>query len=156
MSAKASLKLNPAGLEDLRLNYNPEAPQERFKVAGVEAANLSQNERLPSPVQWPAATKPTPIPLNPAPAETDDLSRFHGYDAVVVTWTAAEAAALAALFTPGYLTSAWYDTATMWPLTYRLSPAHKPRSMTLGPTWRVTTTVSVSISHAASARRACS
>jgi hypothetical protein len=109
MSAKPSLKLGRAGLEDLRLNYNPEAPQERFKAAGVEAAQLSQSERLPTAVPWPAATKPTPAPLNPAPAETDDLTKFQGYDAVVVTWTAAEAAALAALFTPGFLTSAWYE-----------------------------------------------
>jgi len=48
-------------------------------------------------------------PRHSAPAETDDLSRFRGYDAVVVTWTSVEAAALAALFTPGYLTSLWYE-----------------------------------------------
>jgi hypothetical protein len=54
------------------------------------------------------------------PAETDDLSRFHGYDAVVVTWTAAEASALAALLTPGHPTSTRYeyrhDIATYIPL----------------------------------------
>ena len=43
------------------------------------------------------------------PAETDDLSKFAGYDAVVITWTAAEAAALAALFTPNHQTSTWYE-----------------------------------------------
>ncbi len=96
-------------VEDLRLNYDPEHPQERFKAAGVEAAFLSENERLPSMVPWPAATKPTPQPLKPAPAETDDLSKFKGYDAVVVTWTSAEAAALAALMTPGYPVSEWYE-----------------------------------------------
>jgi nucleoside phosphorylase len=37
------------------------------------------------------------------------LTRFQGYDAVVVTWTSAEAAALAALFTPDYLPSRWYE-----------------------------------------------
>jgi hypothetical protein len=52
---------------------------------------------------------PTPVPLNPAPAESDDLSRFHGYDAVVVTWTAAEAAALAALLTPNHPVASWYE-----------------------------------------------
>jgi nucleoside phosphorylase len=60
-------------------------------------------------VPWPAGRIPTPAPLHPAPAETDDLSKFLGYDAVVVTWTSAEAASLAALFTPGYPTSAWYE-----------------------------------------------
>jgi hypothetical protein len=63
---------------------------------------------------------PKPAPLAAAPAETADLSRFHGYDAVVVTWTVAEASALAALFTPVYPITAWYeyrhDIATYVPL----------------------------------------
>jgi hypothetical protein len=96
-------------VEDLILNYDPESPSERFRQAGVEAAFLTAAERLPSVVPWPETAKPTAAPLDPAPAETDDLSRFRGYDAVVVTWTAAEAAALAALFTPGHLPSAWYE-----------------------------------------------
>jgi hypothetical protein len=54
------------------------------------------------------------------PAETGDLCRFRDYDAVVVTWTAAVASALAALFTPGHPTSTWYeyrhDIATYIPL----------------------------------------
>jgi hypothetical protein len=96
-------------VEDLRLNYDPEAPQQRFRLAGVQAAFLSEAERLPGMVPWPAATRPTPEPLTPPPAEGDDLSKFKGYDAVVVTWTAAEAAALAALFTPGFKVSQWYE-----------------------------------------------
>lgn len=104
-----SAKTHHLDVEDLRLNYDPESPQERFKSAGVEAAFLSESQRLPSMVPWPAATKPTPEPLTPAPAESADLSRFKGYDAVVVTWTSAEAAALAALFTPGFPVSQWYE-----------------------------------------------
>jgi hypothetical protein len=97
-------------VEDLYLNYNPEQPQQRFKAAHVEAALVATaSERLPSPVPWPASRKPTPAPLPKAPAETDDLTQFRGYDAVVVTWTSAEAAALAALFTPNYPTLAWYE-----------------------------------------------
>jgi hypothetical protein len=61
---------------DVRLNYDPSAPQQRFREAKQ------------------------PIVLTPSPVETDDLSRFKGYDAVVVTWTAAAAAALTALLTP--------------------------------------------------------
>ncbi len=95
---------------DLILNYNPEEPQARFKSAGVKGALLpNASDRLPSPVPWPSGRKPTPAPFNPAPAETDDLSTFRGYDAVVVTWTSAEAATLAALFTPGYPTLVWYE-----------------------------------------------
>jgi hypothetical protein len=37
------------------------------------------------------------------------LEKFRGYHAVVVTWTAAEAAALGALLTPEYLPSRWYE-----------------------------------------------
>lgn len=43
------------------------------------------------------------------PDESADLSPFSGYDAVVVTWTCAEAAALAALMTPGWPLSTWYE-----------------------------------------------
>jgi len=108
-SRSFSPKTHPLNVDDLRLNYDPEAPQERFKAAGVEAAFLSESDRLPGMVPWPAATKPTPEPLHPAPAESDDLSKFKGYDAIVVTWTSAEAAALAALFTPGFQVSQWYE-----------------------------------------------
>jgi hypothetical protein len=94
-------------VEDLILNYDPEAPQARFLDGGLEAAFAAQ--RLPSSVPWPESAKPVAAPLDPPPAETDDLSRFHGYDAVVVTWTAAEAAALASLFTPDFLPSSWYE-----------------------------------------------
>ncbi len=97
-------------IRDLHLNYNPEAPQERFKAAGLEAALLKNaSDRLPGTVPWPAGKAPIAAPLAKAPAATEDLTKFHGYDAVVVTWTSAEAAALAALFTPGYKTSDWYE-----------------------------------------------
>ncbi|HTN71606.1 MAG TPA: hypothetical protein VMO00_11005 [Methylomirabilota bacterium] len=100
----------PIDVEDLWLNYNPEEPQERFKTANVEAALVPMaSARLPSPVPWPAARKPTPAPLQKAPPETSSLTAFRGYDAVVVTWTAAEAATLAALFTPGHPTLDWYE-----------------------------------------------
>jgi Phosphorylase superfamily len=97
-------------VHDMILNYNPEEPQERFKAAGLEAALVTQaSDRLPSSIPWPAGKAPTAAPLAHAPAESEDLTKFKGYDAVVVTWTSAEAAALAALFTPGYKTSDWYE-----------------------------------------------
>src|SRR5579862_8392231 len=94
---------------DVRLNYDPSAPQQRFREAGLEAAFASPSAQLPSPPPWPADGVPKPIVLTPAPNESDDLSRFHGYDAVVVTWTAAEGAALAALMTPANPTSMWFE-----------------------------------------------
>jgi hypothetical protein len=93
-------------VDDVILNFDPAAPQRRFFLAGLEAARAPA---LPRTVPWPEGAAPAAAPLGHAPAEADDLSRFHGYDAVVVTWTAAEASALAALFTPGHPTSTWYE-----------------------------------------------
>jgi hypothetical protein len=88
------LKNHPS-IEDIILNYDPEFPQERFVAAGLEGALRSSTGRLPSTVPWPDASKPVAVPID-SPSETDDLTKFRGYDPVVVTWTAAEAAALAA------------------------------------------------------------
>lgn len=99
----------PIVTEDLVLNYDPESPQERFRSAGVAAALKSAAARLPRAVPWPAGHAPVSAPLDPMPAESDDLSRVAGYDAVVMTWTAAEAAALATVFTPDHLPSKWYE-----------------------------------------------
>ena len=96
-------------VDDLILNYDPEHPQERFRRAGLPAALKSSTGRLPGPVPWPQGHAPAAAPLAQPPAETDDLGRFRGYDAVVVTWTSAEAAALAALLTPDFLPSRWYE-----------------------------------------------
>jgi nucleoside phosphorylase len=95
-------------LSDIILNYDPEAPQERFRALGLEAARESRGARLPRPVPWPHSP-PTATLLHPTPKATDSLARFAGYDAIVMTWTSAEAAALAALFTPNYPLSDWYE-----------------------------------------------
>ncbi len=96
-------------IEDLILNYDPEFPAPRFLTAEVAGALKSATGRLPSVVPWPQGRAPTAVTLAPLPQPEDDLSRFAGYDAVVMTWTAAEAAALAAVFTPDYLPSRWYE-----------------------------------------------
>lgn len=95
-------------LEDVKLNYDPSQPQQRFRDAGLEAAFLAPAAQLPHVIPWPVGGAPVATPLNPPPASTDDLSRFKGYDAVVVTWTSAEAAALATLLTPANPISTWY------------------------------------------------
>src|SRR5580692_2975168 len=94
---------------DVRLNYDPAAPQQRFRDAGLEAAFMAPSAQLPTAPSWPEGGAPEAVPLTPAPAETDDLTRFQGYDAVVVTWTSAEASAMASLFTPGYPIGSWYE-----------------------------------------------
>ncbi|HTP31343.1 MAG TPA: hypothetical protein VMJ75_04165 [Candidatus Acidoferrales bacterium] len=101
-------KATPFDIHDTILNYDPEAPHPRFAEMGLSAATASFSQRVPRPVPWPHSP-PTVAPLKPAPAEDDSLARFAGYDAVVMTWTSAEAAALAALFTPNHLPSTWYE-----------------------------------------------
>ena len=76
---------------------------------GLPAALLIAEAALPTPPPWPSGAAPTPAPLAEPPSESADLSQFKGYDAVAVTWTAAEASAMAALFTPGHPTSEWYE-----------------------------------------------
>lgn len=98
----------PVDIADIILNYDPEAPAPRFRAAGLAAAEAALSARMPHPVPWPR-NPPTAAPLSPAPAETSSLAHFAGYDAVVMTWTAAEAAALAALFTPNHLPAQWYE-----------------------------------------------
>jgi nucleoside phosphorylase len=92
--------------EDVRLNYNPEQPQKRFLAALPLAEAIGH---LPLAVPWPIGLAPTPQPLTPAPLDTDDLSRFVGYDAIVITYTSAEAAAMASLLSPGYPLNVWYE-----------------------------------------------
>jgi hypothetical protein len=59
---------NKIDRDDVHLNYNPEAPQERFKAAGLEAALIKNiTDRLPATIPWPTGKAPTPAPT-PAPA----------------------------------------------------------------------------------------
>jgi hypothetical protein len=96
-------------VDDIILNFDPAKPHPRFRTMGLPADILVAEAALPSQVPWPSGAAPTPAPLAKAPPETSDLSQFKGYDAVAVTWTAAEASAMAALFTPGYPTADWYE-----------------------------------------------
>jgi hypothetical protein len=96
-------------IDDIILNFDPAAPHPRFAAMGLPADILTVGAALPRAVPWPAGLAPKAAPLPTPPAETDDLSRFKGYDAVVVTWTATEASAMASLFSPGYPTASWYE-----------------------------------------------
>jgi nucleoside phosphorylase len=95
--------------QDLILNYDPENPQERFLTANIEGASLAASERLPDPVPWPKNRGPAAAPLPVAPGEDEDLTKFRGYDAVVMTWTVAEAVTLSILMSPGYKLAQWYQ-----------------------------------------------
>ncbi|BAU51863.1 phosphorylase family protein [Mucilaginibacter gotjawali] len=91
------------------IDFDPEQPHLHLEAFALTDIALTSTNLLPGNVPWPAGKIPTPEPLIPVPGESDDLLKFQGYDAVVVTWTSAEAAALAAMFTPGYPVSSWYE-----------------------------------------------
>jgi kumamolisin len=105
--SKAPSSLSHA--EDLRLNFDPRRPQARFQSDLSAKAKADVGSRVAQQVPWPAHSAPAPKPLSPAPKETDGLSRFAGYDAIVMTYTSAEADTLATLFTPGHPLSSWYE-----------------------------------------------
>jgi hypothetical protein len=85
----------PLDVDDIILNFDPAKPHGRFRAMGLTADILVANAALPDQVPWPSGAAPTPAPLAKAPPESADLSQFKGYDAVAVTWTAAEASAMA-------------------------------------------------------------
>jgi nucleoside phosphorylase len=100
---------HPLDVDDIILNFDPANPHARFRAMGLPADILVAEAALPVQVPWPSGSAPTPAPLAKAPAESADLSQFKGYDAVAVTWTAAEASAMATLFTPGHPLAEWYE-----------------------------------------------
>ena len=100
---------HPVDVDDIILNFDPAKPHARFRAMGLPADILVAEAALPSPPPWPSGAAPTPAPLAKSPAESADLSQFKGYDAVAVTWTAAEASAMATLFTPGHPLEEWYE-----------------------------------------------
>jgi nucleoside phosphorylase len=89
-------------LDDIILNFDPANHKQRFGGAEMGSA-------LPHAVPWPKGFEPEGVPLNPPPLSGDDLSKFKGYDAVIVTWTSAEASAMASMFSPGHPTASWYQ-----------------------------------------------
>ena len=96
-------------VKDFIMNFDPEAPQERFRAMGIEGADYAASALLPVAPPWPKNKAPVPAPLPIAPGEGEDLTKFQGYDAVIMTWTVAEATTLAALLSPGYKLADWYE-----------------------------------------------
>jgi len=94
-------------IDDIILNYDPANPHRRFRTMGLPPE--PEGGALPHAVPWPGGAAPKPAPLATAPKPTDDLTRFAGYDAVIVTWTSAEASALASLLSPGFGIADWYE-----------------------------------------------
>jgi nucleoside phosphorylase len=81
------------------ITFDPDAPEDRL----FSALDASPRAAL-APIPWPAGLAPQ-VPATPAPpAESDPLPKV---DVLVVTWTVAEAKALADVLTPGHPSTAW-------------------------------------------------
>jgi nucleoside phosphorylase len=100
--------------------FDPDAPEDRLFSA------LDTTPRAPlAPIPWPAGLAPQ-VPASPSPAgESDPLPAV---DVLVVTWTVAEAKALADVLTPGRPSTAWSRyghnyQSTFVPLLRRGAPA---------------------------------
>jgi len=67
-------------VDDVILNFDPAAPQHRFRAAGLHAAHAAAEAALPLSIPWPAGTAPTPAPLrtiawrSPSPRRSDAAS----------------------------------------------------------------------------------
>jgi hypothetical protein len=64
-----------------------------------------------APIPWPKSLEPVPRPFPKEPSESAPVPRA---DVLVVTWTVAEARALADVLTPGYESTAWYYYKNDW------------------------------------------
>jgi hypothetical protein len=109
------------GLSRHILEFDPKAPDQRVFTSAaitqalgvpgtVGAERFAAPAAVPalSPVPWPAGLAPAVRPIVPAPAPGDPLPAA---DVLIVTWTVAEAEALADLLTPGQPRSGWYTYA---------------------------------------------
>jgi nucleoside phosphorylase len=93
-------------LEDLILYYDPARPQlEYFESEQARAAAVPEKQSL-EPVPWPAGLAPAAAPISPPPRDDRELPEA---DVLLVTWTVAEARALAQLFTPDVDFDEWYE-----------------------------------------------
>jgi hypothetical protein len=106
------------GLARHILEFDPKVPEGRVFTSAaitqalgvpgtVEAERFAEAAAVPapSPIPWPAGLAPVSSPLAPVPGPDDPLPAA---DALVVTWTVAEAEALADVLTPGQPKAEWY------------------------------------------------
>jgi|HubBroStandDraft_2_1064218.scaffolds.fasta_scaffold30634_2 nucleoside phosphorylase len=125
------------GLARHILEFDPKVPQGRVFTSAaitaalgipgtIEAERFAEAAAIPalSPIPWPAGQAPVTAPLTPPPGPDDPLPTA---DVLVVTWTVAEAEALADVLTPGQPKSQWYPYAHNYqeyvPLIRRGAPA---------------------------------
>lgn len=104
---------SPVALARHLIEFDPRAAAHYRFAAGPESAaaqSLAASFHA-DPIPWPRGLAPTPVHPDPLPADTDPLPTA---DALVVTYTVAEAYAAADVLTPGLPTSGWTDYRHNW------------------------------------------
>jgi nucleoside phosphorylase len=109
------------GLARHVIEFDPKQPEgrvftsaaitEALGVPGtIDAEQFAVPAAVPalSPIPWPTGQAPATMPLAPIPGPDDPLPTA---DVLVVTWTVAEAEALADVLTPGQPKPQWYTYA---------------------------------------------
>ena len=100
------MKLSKEDLGRFVIDYDPTNPRPEFFATATEMAATLARAAVTQPVPFPAGLAPVPVaPANP-PSPQDPLPAA---DVLVVTWTAAEAVALATIFTPGVPLPQWFE-----------------------------------------------
>jgi nucleoside phosphorylase len=98
----ASILQEPEGVDLARhiITFDPDKPEDR-----VFSDALGQPRAQLAPIPWPKDLAPKAVTPTKAPAPSDPLPKA---DVLVVTWTVAEAKALADVLTPGVPSTAWH------------------------------------------------
>lgn len=100
-SARRDMVEDPQGQALARhiLTFDPDRPESRLFAAPEFAARAAL-----SPIPWPSGLAPQTVTPPHPPSPEDALPKA---DVLVVTWTVAEAKALADVLTPGHESDAW-------------------------------------------------
>lgn len=88
------------------LDYDPTDPRPDFFATATEMAALVASAAVTQPVPFPAGLAPVPAAPASSPSPEDSLPPA---DVLVVTWTAAEAVALATILTPKVALTEWFE-----------------------------------------------
>ncbi|HUA34144.1 MAG TPA: hypothetical protein VMA09_11105 [Candidatus Binataceae bacterium] len=94
------------------IEYDPDDPRTHAAWTIPSSENEALARRNLQPIPWPRGLNPKPASTSaPAPKQSD---RLPACDVIVVTWTVAEARALADILTPGVSSDVWYRYAHLW------------------------------------------
>lgn len=99
--ARHVIEFDPRAASGYHFATEPNTAEAHALVAGLHQDSIS----------WPSGLVPTPVSIDPPPAETDPLPQA---DVLIVTYTVAEGQALAEVLAPGHPTTAWTSYRNGW------------------------------------------